>query len=399
MPIVFWRRTVVKGNVMATIFISYRRDDSREASRRMADRLSRQFGTESVFRDVEAIEAGADFSRKILDGIRGAHVMLVLIGPSWLQARCAQGRFRLEEPEDFVRREIETALRWRVPIVPVLIEGASMPDEAELPPSIRQLALRQAHRLTEDEWHEELDDLADCIAKVYRVEPLPHDTRSYLMGRLQSVRHYPSRLVQLFRRPQRFLATRALGTPRDTVDALIFFIMSTCLAVFLAIVEWPGRSWYLFGCGAAISMIATVLLSGPLYIAWRVAGGASEYGRIMTILSYQSSVLHCGLGLGGLVSMITIRLTRPQLLENLREAIPKIGARVWSSEELQTLISGPVSLYLAMFCLALLTWAGLSWGAYRRALGLSRYRSLIALILTGVLVLFGVSPFMAIAEQ
>ena len=112
---------------MPAIFVSYRRSDSLSATGRLADELERRFGGERVFRDLEAIEAGADFERAILDALRAATVILAVIGRAWLSAADASGTRRLDDPTDYVRREIETALSEGIDVIPVLVEGATTP--------------------------------------------------------------------------------------------------------------------------------------------------------------------------------------------------------------------------------------------------------------------------------
>jgi len=374
---------------MTAIFISYRRDDSRDASRRVAERLAERFGKDAVFLDVEAIEAGADFSQTILDGVRAASVMLVVIGPRWLGAQSVEGKPRLEDPEDFVRREIETALDWRVPIVPVLIGGASMPAEAKLPASIRKLSARQAHTVMDPGWDQDIDRLAGIVAKAYDVEPIPVDTFSYLRGRRQGLFRYPFRLARLLLRPKRFLATRSLGRRGDLVDALVFFAVSTALAEWLLIVEWPGKSWLLFVSGVSVGALGALVLSIPLYLAWRVAGADREYGRVLTVLSYQTSVVHMGLGLSGFLFFTSINFTSPDRLRRVRDAIAEGGVGGTLRNDVNALLTTTgwetVSPYLFLFFVALLAWMIASWGAYRRALALSRMRSLIAFTLTVLL--------------
>jgi TIR domain len=372
---------------MHAIFISYRRHDSAEASRGTAQRLSKIFGEEAVFLDVEAIEAGADFSQVILDGVRAASVMLVMIGPHWLNGI---NDSRLEDPKDFVRREIETALEWRVPIIPVLIEGTSMPGKEDLPATIHKLATLQAHLLTEPEAEVDIDCLADLMAKAYDVEPLPVDRLTYLGGRLQKLRRYPFHLARLIVHPKRYLAARALGRRRDSIDAIVFLAVSTVIAVWLAIAEWPGMSWLLFVSGISVAFIATLFLSFPLYLAWRIAGSGRAYGRVLTVLSYQSSIVHVGLGLSGLIFFGGINISDPGYLLRVRQVIVEQGVGGTLSNDINALstTAGWIAVipYVLVFNCVLLAWLISSWGAYRRALGLSRIRSLVAFALTVLIV-------------
>src|SRR3972149_3057422 len=92
------------------VFLSYRREDSAGHAGRLADHLLDRFGSGSVFMDVESIGAGGDFTEGIERSTGAAEAVLVVIGPGWVEARTASGSRRLDEPEDFVRREIEVAL-------------------------------------------------------------------------------------------------------------------------------------------------------------------------------------------------------------------------------------------------------------------------------------------------
>ena len=101
---------------MARIFLSYRRDDSAGFAGRLADALEAEFGVGSVFRDVDDIQPGEDFAQAIQFQLRESGAVLVMIGPFWLN-----GRRRLDDPGDFVRQEIETALESKKPLIPLLV--------------------------------------------------------------------------------------------------------------------------------------------------------------------------------------------------------------------------------------------------------------------------------------
>jgi hypothetical protein len=113
------------------IFISYRRTDSAGYAGRIYDRLTAHFGVDAVFMDVDTIEAGLD-------------VLIALIGRRWLDSKDADGKWRLENPEDFVRVEIAAALERDIRVIPVLVDGSSMPRSTELPDNLRSLARRNA---------------------------------------------------------------------------------------------------------------------------------------------------------------------------------------------------------------------------------------------------------------
>lgn len=128
---------------MARIVISYRRADSQAIAGRIFDRLRKRFGKTSVFMDIDNIPPGSDFRAHIDTALHQGDVMLVVIGPQWLNPQ-ASGRAGIHFATDWVRIEVETGLRKNIRIIPVLVGGASMPAVEELPQSIEQLAFRNA---------------------------------------------------------------------------------------------------------------------------------------------------------------------------------------------------------------------------------------------------------------
>ncbi len=150
----------------AGIFISYRRDDSRHVAGRLADDLASAFGAESIFRDIEGISLGLDFTQALDTALASCSVMLVLIGPNWLTIQNAQGQRRLDLPEDWIRQEIATALRRNVRVVPVLIEGTPLPQVSDLPDDLKPLVRRQSMDLSDARWRGDLQRLIDTLARV-----------------------------------------------------------------------------------------------------------------------------------------------------------------------------------------------------------------------------------------
>jgi len=125
------------------IFVSYRRDDSRDIAGRLADHLIDRFGKKLVFIDAEAVQPGVDFAESIILAVRSCQVLVAVIGPGWLTAADERGR-RLDDPSDWVRVEVETTLARGVPLIPVLVRDAVMPATADLPDGLAGLAHRQA---------------------------------------------------------------------------------------------------------------------------------------------------------------------------------------------------------------------------------------------------------------
>jgi hypothetical protein len=130
---------------MPHIFISYRRTDSAQDARRLYDRLVRAFGEEQVFIDVHDIPPGRDFRGILMESVTACDVVLAVIGPQWLTIKDDKGNRRLDNHEDFVRIELETALhRDQCLLIPILINDASIPSADDLPLSLRELAFKNA---------------------------------------------------------------------------------------------------------------------------------------------------------------------------------------------------------------------------------------------------------------
>ena len=133
---------------MPKIFISYRREDSEHVTGRIHDRLEPRFGRENVFLDVDTIPFGVDFREHLDRAVSKCDILLAVIGDRWLDIRfqggARQGQRRLDDPGDFVRIEIESALKRGIPVIPLLVDRATMPGQQELPEGLRQLVFRNA---------------------------------------------------------------------------------------------------------------------------------------------------------------------------------------------------------------------------------------------------------------
>jgi hypothetical protein len=149
---------------MAGTFISYRREDAAGYAGRLRESLERRLGSARVFRDVDTLRPGQDFVQAIESRLSDCAVMLAVIGRDWVNARDLAGSRRLDEPFDFVRLEVAAALaRPNVLVVPVLVEGASMPSAAELPENLKPLIRRHAVSIRDETWDGDVDRLVNVI--------------------------------------------------------------------------------------------------------------------------------------------------------------------------------------------------------------------------------------------
>ena len=131
---------------MTKIFINYRTADEPYGAALLDQELSRHFGAEKVFRASRSIPTGADFEYEIMNAVRSSDFLLAVIGPNWLTATDADGNTRLDDPKDFVRREIAVALEHGVRVVPVLMNATRIAPAA-LPADIAGLARCQDVRV------------------------------------------------------------------------------------------------------------------------------------------------------------------------------------------------------------------------------------------------------------
>ena len=147
------------------IFISYRRDDAAHLTGRLSDRLAAHFPKNPIFVDVD-MEPGIDFVEAIEQSVGFCDVLIAVIGNRWLISSEAEGSHRLDNPDDFVRLEIATALKRNVRVIPVLVDGAPMPRASDLPDDLKSLVRRQAIPISYDRFNA---DSARLIAALERV--------------------------------------------------------------------------------------------------------------------------------------------------------------------------------------------------------------------------------------
>jgi len=151
---------------MAGIFISYRREDAAGHAGRLFDRLAQHFGRDKVFMDVAGIEPGVDFAEAIDQAVGSCDVLIVVIGKEWARTADAAGKRRLDDPNDFVRLEVTTALRRNVRVIPLLVDGAPLPLTENLPEDLQKLARRNAFELRDGRWESDTGLLVEALEKV-----------------------------------------------------------------------------------------------------------------------------------------------------------------------------------------------------------------------------------------
>jgi len=156
------------------VFISYRRSDSASAAGRLDDALKQAFGQARVFRDTKDIRPGMNFVTTIEQGLRDCTVVLAVIGPNWLARLQNFGSRPSDGPVDFLRFEIKSALAQGVQLIPILVDGATMPVAQDLPDELKPLVQLQGLELRDKDWEHDLEQLAEVLRPI--LDPPQIDT-------------------------------------------------------------------------------------------------------------------------------------------------------------------------------------------------------------------------------
>src|SRR6478609_4648925 len=150
-------------NTTSKIFINYRREDTSGYSGRIFDSLSNEFGEDNIFIDVTKINTGTDYTVVITQALDKCNYFLILIGNTWLSCKDNSGNRRIDNPDDFVRKEISLAITKKIKIIPVLLEETSMPLAKEVPAGIQEMCKWQAIEIADSRWKYDTDKLIKSI--------------------------------------------------------------------------------------------------------------------------------------------------------------------------------------------------------------------------------------------
>ena len=381
---------------MADIFLSYRRQDSQSATGRLADRLEAHFGAARVFRDQESIAAGEDFVDAIRRAIETSTVLLVVVGPRWLGATDAAGRRRLDDPHDYVRLEIELALRAGLAVVPVLVEDAAMPQATDLPTSLADFARCQAVELSETRWRYDADQLIAALQSRFAIASEAPPLAGTAAAGGGALARLAIDLLDLATHPQRLILRRQTGRASDHIRCFAFLVLALLvgnLALIVGLDVHVARgasfalaasaflSWLLVG--VLVGVILASLLSGALALAWRLVGAREALRRIGPIAGYVYGGAWIGFCAGALLLGAGVQLLDPglfaRLLAGLDAAARGTAPVGWTAvRDIGTpSFRGAAAILVLLGGLVwLLTagWVVAAWGAFRQAFGASRLR-------------------------
>jgi hypothetical protein len=209
---------------MIRLFLSYRREDAGGQAGRLFDSLVTHYGHENVFMDIDTIAPGSDFVNVIDEALSKCDIALVMIGPHWLNAKTPNDQRRLDNPEDFVRIEIQTALMRDIRVVPLLVGGAVMPASGELPSDIDALARRHAFELSDRRWPQDVAELVRVLDRV--APPSQQDMANDTKRSEQPTPHDP----------QLSPDSRAARSPRPRIPRKPMLVLLVGIAVTIVVV-------------------------------------------------------------------------------------------------------------------------------------------------------------------
>jgi hypothetical protein len=146
------------------------------------DRLSEVLGRENIFFDVSNIEPGEDFVSRISEIVATCDVLVAIIGPHWVSITDASGIRRIDSPFDLIHIEVGAALERNIRVIPMLVDGAAMPEEHQLPPRLAPLVRRNAHDVSFNHFHADLDSFIRVLQRVLKTRVSSSQQESHQVG-------------------------------------------------------------------------------------------------------------------------------------------------------------------------------------------------------------------------
>ena len=219
---------------MSAVFISYRREDTAGEARALFDDLVARLGEKSVFMDVDSIALGRDFRSVLQETTTSCDLMLVMIGRNWADAKDEGGRVRLENPVDYVRLEIEAALKRDIAVTPVLVQGAHMPTPENLPAEIRDLAYRNGFELSHSRWESDVGEMVRRLGLEgppggHQVKPIAPEHSAPAASGLRNIS--AGSATPQAKPPRKLLERRVQLTRRQTIGIAALAVVGTGAAI------------------------------------------------------------------------------------------------------------------------------------------------------------------------
>jgi TIR domain len=244
------------------IFLCYRRADDPGYVQAILARLERVIPPQDIFIDIESIKPGTDFVQMIESRLRSCAVLLAIIGQKWLQITNERGTRSLDDPDDWVRQEITTAMQLEKTVIPVLVGPINAPSADQLPEPLKPLARKQALRLSHESFRADAQRLIAAIAQSLNPQAEAVDTR-------------------LSRSPG---ISGLLGNGgRVCLTFFVFGILAALLSEIVSSAFPPIAAPAAPGPGIAISFLSNAVAAAPYAVAWPLAAYMSGFRSIRTL--------------------------------------------------------------------------------------------------------------------
>jgi hypothetical protein len=306
---------------MTRVFLSYRRDDSFWPSSRIHESLIKRPEGIAVFFDIDDIKPGEDFVDKLSSQVSSCDLLLAVIGTTWISSVDREGRHRLDQDKDFVRIEIETALKRRIPLIPVLVDGAAMPDSTQLPEALSELARRQAFIVSQIHFNSDVETLATRALELVKEDRLrrreawDEAQEADKQRQFQQAKHETSVLSQTIRTTEEDISSHLFDKPflHRQISHRLIAIMILCQGLFLeyALLNTePGFSQDLFllffvPFFAAVYVAASLFMTTKVWVIKQTLG-FSLVGFVISVVI--SAILIADMARGVRLQILTVSI-------------------------------------------------------------------------------------------
>ena len=369
---------------MPKVFISYRREGTAGEARALFTALVTRLGETSVFMDVDNIALGRDFRQVLQDQLASCDLVFALIGRDWVNAKNPSGPRRLDDPDDFVRLEIETALKRNIPVTPVLVQGAKMPSVQHLPESIRDFAYRNGFELSHNRWE---SDVQEMLRRSGLGEHRGRRTKDLLENVLNELSSYLPDLVSLVTRPKTAILRWIEETKGDLTRPFIFVAISVAIGFLLQLPQLgKGHDFTTLAASMAMfKVLALVSVAGIIHLLFRAMGGRAAFAATFSAYLYIVSPLYLALVILETATLGVLRAYDPVIGAAARLNPGHLFA---DAERMRAFAAGAPGLAFAYSLLNSATvivifgWFTTCWGAIRHLHGVARWRSALAGITT-----------------
>ena len=310
--------------------------------------------------------------------------MLALIGRNWIDVKHDSGERRLDDAGDFVRLEIETALRRNIAVTPVLVQGASMPAAHRLPESIRDFAYRNGFELSHNRWE---SDVREMLRRLDLDEEEQESVTGRRDGALKPISSYLPDLVNLLTGPKTAIA-RWTGTQKGGLTrALIFVTVSVAIGFLLQLPRLAdGHNFATLVTGMAVfKVLALVSFAGIIHLLFRAVGGRARFAQTFAAYLYIVSPLYLVMVVLQTAALGVLRAHDPVLAAAAQLDFGQVAADFARIRAFAAAAPGLGMAYMLLTygLLAIIPgWFVACWGALRHLHDVVRWRSALAGVAT-----------------